>query len=114
MFDLDCEKPYKIKKPIRLIELFGGIGSQAKALENLQANFTHYRLCEFDKYAVTSYNAIHKTSFLPSDITKLSAKDLGITETAGVSNSQLYKQAGNSIVVNVLEEIFKKLFYELF
>lgn len=27
-----------------------------------------------------------------------------------VSNSQLYKQAGNSIVVNVLMEIFKKLF----
>jgi site-specific DNA-cytosine methylase len=27
----------------------------------------------------------------------------------GISNSQLYKQAGNSIVVNVLEEIFKKL-----
>lgn len=26
------------------------------------------------------------------------------------SNAQLYKQAGNSIVVNVLEEIFKKLF----
>ena len=26
------------------------------------------------------------------------------------SNSQMYKQAGNSIVVNVLEEIFKKLF----
>ena len=81
IFNLGCQKPYKIKKPIRLIELFGGIGSQAKALENLKANFTHYRLCEFDKYAVTSYNAIHKTSFLPSDITKLSAKDLGITET---------------------------------
>jgi DNA (cytosine-5)-methyltransferase 1 len=29
------------------------------------------------------------------------------------SNSQLYKQAGNSIVVNVLEEIFKNLFMEL-
>ncbi len=26
------------------------------------------------------------------------------------SNTQLYKQAGNSIVVNVLEGIFKKLF----
>lgn len=26
------------------------------------------------------------------------------------SNAQLYKQAGNSIVVNVLEEIFKNLF----
>lgn len=28
---------------------------------------------------------------------------------AGISNAQLYKQAGNSIVVNVLEEIFKQL-----
>ena len=28
----------------------------------------------------------------------------------GMSNTQLYKQAGNSIVVNVLEEIFNKLF----
>lgn len=27
-----------------------------------------------------------------------------------MSNSQLYKQAGNSIVVNVLEQIFKNLF----
>jgi len=31
-------------------------------------------------------------------------------KAAGVSDSQLYKQAGNSIVVNVLEAIFKKLF----
>ena len=29
-----------------------------------------------------------------------------------VSNSQLYKQAGNAIVVNVLEGIFKNLFRE--
>ncbi len=28
------------------------------------------------------------------------------------SNTQLYKQAGNSIVVNVLEEIFKNLLKE--
>lgn len=27
------KKPLKIDKPIRLIELFSGIGSQAKALE---------------------------------------------------------------------------------
>jgi len=29
-----------------------------------------------------------------------------------ISNSQIYKMAGNSIVVGVLEEIFKKLFHE--
>ena len=30
----------------------------------------------------------------------------------GISNTQLYKMAGNSIVVNVLEAIFKQLFKE--
>lgn len=37
-------------------------------------------------------------------------EDIDKCIAAGVSNTQLYKQAGNSIVVNVLEEIFKELF----
>ena len=72
---------YKINKPIRLIELFGGIGAQAKALENINANFEIYKYCDFDKYAVCSYNAIHNTNFSPSDITKISGKDLEIKDT---------------------------------
>ena len=32
---------------------------------------------------------------------------------AGLSDTQLYKQAGNSICVGVLEAIFKNLFYEV-
>ena len=71
---------YKITKPIRLIELFGGIGSQAKALENLHANFEHYKLVEFDKYPVASYNAIHGTNFVPMDITKIHSSDLEIVD----------------------------------
>lgn len=77
----DGSTPYKITKPVRLIELFAGIGAQAKALENLGIDFEHYRICEFDKYAVQSYNAIHGTNFKPSDITKINAEDLGIVET---------------------------------
>lgn len=72
---------YKIKKPIRLIELFAGIGAQAKALEILGVPFEHYRICEFDKYAVASYNAVHGTDFKVSDITKIHADDLGIVDT---------------------------------
>lgn len=78
----DGNQPLKITKPIRLIELFGGIGSQAKALKRLNANFEHYRLCEFDPYALTSYNAIHGTNFKASDIRDLSGSDLGIVDTA--------------------------------
>lgn len=77
----DGNNKFKINKPIRLIELFAGIGSQAKALKNLGVDFEHYRICEFDKYAVVSYNAVHGTNFETSDITKITAKDLGIVDT---------------------------------
>lgn len=36
--------------------------------------------------------------------------DIDKIQQAGISNSQQYKMAGNSIVVNVLEEIFRNLF----
>ena len=68
-------------KPIRLIELFAGIGSQAKALTNLGVEFEHHVVCEFDDKAVTSYNAVHGTSFTTSDITRLTGEDLRITDT---------------------------------
>ena len=80
MFDY-FKTPLKIDKPIRLIELFAGIGSQAKALKRLGANFEHYRVCEFDKYAIKSYNAIHRTDFEISNIMKITAEDLGIVDT---------------------------------
>lgn len=81
IFDfIDHPPELKVTKPIRLIELFAGIGAQAAALERLGANFEHYRACEFDRFAVASYNAIHGTNFETSDIREIHAKDLGITE----------------------------------
>lgn len=73
-------KPFKITNKIRLIELFAGVGSQAMALRDIGVDFEHYRVCEFDKYAVASYNAIHGTSFEPSDIRDLKGGDLGIVD----------------------------------
>ena len=75
------KQPYKITKPVRLIELFAGVGSQAMALKRLGANFEHYRVVEFEKYAIKSYNAIHGTDFEPMDITKIIGQDLGISDT---------------------------------
>ena len=75
------KKKFKIEKPIRLIELFAGIGSQAMAFRDLGADFEHYKVVEFDKYAIKSYNAIHGTDFEPMDITKIIGSDLGISDT---------------------------------
>ena len=69
---------FKVDKPIRLIELFAGVGSQAMALRNLGADFEHYRAIEFDKYPMASYNAIHGTNFEIKDITEVKGVDLGI------------------------------------
>ena len=41
-----------------------------------------------------------------------SDNDFYAAKSAGISDAQLYKQAGNSIVVTVLEAIFRKLFLE--
>ena len=80
IFDMTLPE-FKIEGHIRLIELFAGIGSQAMALRDLGADFEHYRAVELDRFAIRSYNAIHGTSFLVTDITELSGKDLGITDT---------------------------------
>ena len=70
-----------IDKPIRLIELFGGYGSQSMALERIGADFEPYFLCEFDEPAVRSYNAVHGTNFKPSDIRDVHGADLKICDT---------------------------------
>lgn len=49
-----------IDKPIRLIELFAGIGAQAKALECLGAKFESHRVVEWSAHSILAYNAIHK------------------------------------------------------
>ncbi len=58
MFDI-MYPSYKIDKPIRLIELFAGVGSQAMALRNLKVPFENYLICEWEIHAVASYRAIH-------------------------------------------------------
>lgn len=72
---------YKIDKPVRLIELFGGIGSQAMALENIGLKYERYRYVDFDKYAVKAYDQIWNEDYEPIDITKLHGSDLGIVDT---------------------------------
>ena len=71
---------FKIDRPVRLIEMFAGIGSQAKALENLGVDFEHWKVIEFDKHAMDSYNAVHGTQFQTSDIRDIHAVDLELVE----------------------------------
>ena len=58
IFDIMYPK-YKITKPIRLIELFAGYGSQYLALKYLGANVKHYKICEWAVKSIQAYNDLH-------------------------------------------------------
>ena len=70
-----------MNRPLRLIELFAGYGSQALALDYLNIPYESWFVCDFDKYAIQSYNDIHNTNYVPTDITKINANDLNIIDT---------------------------------
>ena len=49
----------KWDKPLRVCELYGGIGSQIKALKNIGANISEHYLVEVDINATISYASMH-------------------------------------------------------
>lgn len=75
---LNIIEQYKLNKsmnrPLRVLELFGGIGAIRKALEIIKKQYgIDYEVVDYveiDKFAVKSYNAIYETNFEPQDITK--------------------------------------------
>lgn len=60
---------------LKIIELFGGIGSCTEALKRLGFNVEVADYVEIDKFAVASYNAINGENFEPQNITQWN-KDL--------------------------------------
>ena len=61
IFDMLYPKK-KITKPIRLIELFSGYGSQALALKYLGVPFEHWKTCEWAIKSIQAYKDIHFTN----------------------------------------------------
>lgn len=59
-----------------IVELFSGIGSQAKALKNIDMELGDVYTCEWDVQAFSAYDAIHNEASIPFDLLKLSKKEL--------------------------------------
>lgn len=62
---------YTTENPLRLIELFAGIGSQTQALTNIGIAHKVVAISEIDKYAIQSYEAMHGTTNNLGDIRKI-------------------------------------------
>lgn len=59
-----------------IVELFSGIGSQAKALKNLGYKVNTLGICEWDLHAFIAYDAIHSSPELPDTIAKMGKEEI--------------------------------------
>lgn len=87
---------------------FSGVGAFNQALKRLKINYNEVFACDWNKYSRQTFVLNYgEPKYFPMDF------NFGIPNVPDfkweVSDSQAYKQAGNSIVVNVLCEIIKKL-----
>ena len=55
----------------RILELFSGIGSQAKALKNIGCEIINVGTCDWDIHAMVAYDAIHNSSVVPFSVLKI-------------------------------------------
>ena len=63
-------------KQYRIVELFSGIGSQAKALEKIGIKVDLIKTCEWDIHAMIAYEAIHEDNNVIGSVEKLSKREL--------------------------------------
>lgn len=83
-----------MEREYNLVELFSGIGSQAKALENIDMVIGQAYTCEWDIHALTAYDSIHKSPDIPSEYFDLNKevlleklKDYTLSSTGKVAMS---------------------------
>ena len=62
---------YTEQNPLRLVELFAGIGSQTQALKNIGVPHKVVGISEIDKYAIKSYEAMHGSANNLGDIREI-------------------------------------------
>ncbi len=59
-----------------LVEFFSGIGSQARALENLELTVNTLATCEWDIHAFVAYDAIHNSPELDDEFAQMEKDDI--------------------------------------
>ena len=85
-----------MQEKLKVIELFAGMGSPAKALKNLNINHEIIDAIEIDSKAIKAYNSIHQTNFGVQDIQKWD-KDFKCDYLHASTPCQAFSTAGKNI-----------------
>lgn len=65
-----------MKKEYNIVELFSGIGSQARALKNIGIRINVQATCEWDIHAFIAYDAIHESCFNLPEVERQNKQEL--------------------------------------
>ena len=84
------------EEPVKVLELFGGIGACTQAFKRIGIPFEVVDYVEIDKYACKSYNAINGTDFKPQDICEWD-KDIKVDFIMHGSPCQDFSVAGKGL-----------------
>ena len=111
--DLPCICASRGRNPENPSSRVAGLPTEQRLEFNTKGTSNTITTVQKDNYVVEPTFRIRKLT--PRECFRLMGMrddDIDKIQAAGISNTQQYKMAGNSIVVNVLEAIFKNLFME--
>ena len=113
LVDLPCIAASRGRNPENPSDRTAGAPTEQRLEFNTKGTSNTITTVQKDNYVVEATYKIRKLT--PRECFRLMGMrddDIDKIQAAGISNTQQYKMAGNSIVVNVLEVIFKNLFME--
>ena len=99
-------------RKLKVIELFSGIGSQAKALRNIGADFEVVHTCEWNLHSVAAYESIHCGQDNDFNVDMSKEELIDILFDLGLSNDgkkPITKKALQSITEEGLKKIYKSI-----
>lgn len=99
-----------MKLRYNLVELFSGIGSQAKALKNIGININVQATCEWDMHAFIAYDAIHAGRDVLPEIREMTMEEV-YKKLCGYTLSNNGKEPMNPTTLHSYgEEVLKRIY----
>ncbi len=93
-----------------VVELFSGIGSQIKAMKNLDMTIGDSYTCEWDLHAIIAYDAIHRSTEIPFDLLCLRKDDLLKKLSEWTLSAEGKEAASETVIRNLSPNVLRRLY----
>ena len=93
-----------MKEKYNIVELFSGIGSQARALKNIGIQINVQATCEWDIHAFIAYDAMHESIYNLPEVEKMSKEELIKFDAIVVDEVQFCSKREIEFLVKIVDD----------